>query len=222
MALSSGRIWRTVQVSLLASVSSACGTNVPEIPDSLLDVSATDAACQANYPTLGLGTEEGDVLADQDFAGWRDPTGADADRALEQLRFSDYYDPTQIHGHKILLLNVSAVWCTAFQDEYEHLPAFAEAQRERGLVVVGLLFQDAIGRPASTRDLAAWAEQFAVSFPMALDPEFLMGAYGPAEAAPLNLVVELGGMVILRKISGNQRNTLERFIEEELARRASP
>ena len=219
MALGSGRMRR---IGLLAGVLSACGTNVPEIPDSLLDAGSSDAACRANYPTEGVGTEEGDVVADLGFSGWRDPTDANVDVPLGDIRFSDYYDPEQIHGHELLLLNVSAVWCAACQDEYEYLPAYVEAARDRGLVAIGLLFQDAVGRPATEVHLAAWVDQFDVTFPVVLDPVFLMGAFGPAEASPLNVVVDLSTMVILRKISGNQRDTLERFIEEELERRASP
>ncbi len=70
----------------------ACGSNTPKIPPELL---ATGGCDSSNYPNGPFGTQEGDILADACFQGFRNPaTVSHSASALETIAFADYYDPT--------------------------------------------------------------------------------------------------------------------------------
>ena len=134
----------------LALLVAACGTNAPEIPSELLEPQACNCPA-AGYPQGDTGTEEGELLADAEFSGFRDPTGATEATPLETLRFSDYFDPNGELGYDLLLINTAAVWCAVCQEAHGELPELYATYRQQGLVMLGLLFQDAAGDPATVR-----------------------------------------------------------------------
>jgi hypothetical protein len=86
-------------------------------------------------------------------------------------------------------------------------------------VILSALFQDREGQPANVSDLALWVETFRTPFPMALDPDYQLGAYAPAASAPLNLLLDARTMRIIEKFTGDQSTVLWRLVEDELSRR---
>ena len=194
----------------------ACGTNRPEIPAGLLGVcESTDAG---GYPAGPYGTEEGDLVGDLSFMGWRDPSAVGYEGDLVKIAFSDYYDPTG-KSYEVLLVNTCAGWCLACRDEHRTLPAFYSQWAPEGLVIISAYFQNALRDPPSVADLSAWTMASASNFPMVLDPDFQMQAYASADSAPLNLVVDARTMRILKKVLGNQPEVINPFIESVLTAR---
>jgi hypothetical protein len=193
----------------------ACGSNTPTIPPELLQ----GGGCAApDYPAGPFGTEEGDTLANDCFKGFRDPTKVSHDEAsLETLAFSDYYDPSGSKGVKLILIDTSAVWCSACRVEHEGLSAKNDEYSPKGLRILSTLFQDAMRDPATVQDLATWVETFSSDYAMALDPDYQLGAFASADTAPLNLVVDARTMTIEKKLLGDQATVLWPFIDASLA-----
>jgi len=82
------------------------------------------------------------------------------------------------------------------------------------------LFQDNERNPAKVDHLGLWTRQYDVAFPMALDPNYLMGRYAPGDTAPLNLLLDARDkMRILKKWTGNQESVIWPAIDSELAAR---
>jgi hypothetical protein len=192
----------------------ACGSNTPSIPPELVAQSGCDSA---NYPAGPYGTEQGDTVANLCFTGFRDPSQSNHDEsALQAIAFSDYYDPSGSKGIELLLIDTSAVWCSACRTEHQALPAKNQQYAARGLRILGTLFQNAKRDPASLKDLATWVETFKTNFPMLLDPDYQLGAYAPADTAPLNLVVNARTMKIEKKLLGDQESILWPYIDDSL------
>jgi thiol-disulfide isomerase/thioredoxin len=78
---------------------------------------------------------------------------------------------------RVVLLNVWATWCEPCRDELPELARLHEALAERGLTVVGLNVDVARLRGR----VAAMAHDFALPFPVVLDP-------GNATVGPLQVV----------------------------------
>jgi hypothetical protein len=196
-----------------------CGSGAPEIPPELL---ATSSGCGApSYPSGPYGTEEGSVVENACFEGFRAPNLIEPSlERFETLAFSESYDPQGTKRIALLLINTAAIWCGPCQREHEDLDERVALYAPRGLAVLSTLFQDAQGDPASGRDLIGWVETFGTNFPMAVDPAFQLERYAPAQSAPLNLVVDPRGMTILRKFVGEQPAVMWPYIESELERRA--
>ncbi len=200
-------------------LSGGCGSNTPEIPDELLTPVSTGSG---NYPGGPYGAEAGDTIENLSFTGWRNPLAVGRDPArLETLSFSDFFDPDGEEGFELILLNTAAAWCQPCRIEHADLPDRNATYGADGLVIFSLLFQNADGEPATTDDLSLWTNAFDTDFPIALDPDFQMGRYGPAETPPTNLVVDARTMKILRRFDGNQEGPLWAFIEQELDDRST-
>jgi hypothetical protein len=195
----------------------ACGTNKPEIPPELLEASG---ACSAlDYPEGPYGTEPGSIAENACFRGWPRPDTVEHEAdTLQNLSFGRYYDPSG-ERFELLLVNSAALWCSACLSEHETLPDRYRELAPRGLVVLSALFEDRSGEPADVDDLALWVETYGTPFPMALDPDYQLGAYAPAASAPLNLLVDARTLEILEKFTGDQGTVLWPLVEAELARR---
>ena len=204
----------------VACLALACGTNAPEVPAELLSGSS---GCSApDYPQSGFGVEEGDVVENECFVGYRAPDRVSpAAEHRETIAFSDYYDPAGTKGVSLLLINTAAVWCAACVAEHGTLPERAAELSPEGLVILSTLFQDAKRDPASLDDLERWIENFHTNFPMVADPDLLLQDYALVSSAPLNMLVDPRSMKILRKYVGDQGAVMWPYIESELARRSA-
>lgn len=203
-----------VLLLLPALALSACGDNTPTIPPELL----TPTGCASpDYPSGPFGTEEGQTLANACFKGFRNPKSAQiSESTLENISFADYYNPAGGKGIELVLVNTSAVWCSACRTEHEGLPARNQEFYDRGLRIVSTLFQDAKRNPATIADLKIWVETFDSDYAMALDPSYQLGEFARAETAPLNLVINARTMKIEKKLLGDQAAVLWPFIDASL------
>ncbi|HYP97809.1 MAG TPA: hypothetical protein VER96_03980 [Polyangiaceae bacterium] len=193
----------------------ACGSNTPKIPPELL---ATGGCNSPDYPSGPYGVEEGDILADACFQGFRDPSKVShTESSLQTIAFADYYDPTGSKGYRSILINTAAVWCSACRSEHEGLPEKNREYAAQGLRIVSTLFQNAKGDPATFRDLSTWVDTFDSNYTMVLDPDYQLGAFARADTAPLNLVVDARTMKIEKKLLGDQATVLWPFIDGSLA-----
>jgi hypothetical protein len=203
------------RLALYALCLVACGSNTPTIPPELL---ASGGCASPDYPDGPFGSEEGDTLANACFKGFRNPSKVSHDQSsLETLAFSDYYDPTGSKGFQLVLIDTSAVWCSACRTEHEGLSAKNDEYSPKGLRIIGTLFEDINHDPATIKDLSNWVETFSSDYAMVLDPDYQLGAYASADTAPLNMVVNARTMKIEKKLLGDQPTVLWPFIDASLA-----
>jgi hypothetical protein len=195
-------------------------TAIPTVPSAHTD---GEFRPLAEYPAGPYGSERGSIIADHVFLGWRDPvrSGYDENR-LEEVRLSDFYDPRG-GSTELLVINASAVWCPACRTEMAVIDSegLAALYRERGVALLGTLFEDRSGLPAKPADLALWGNgltTFRVEFPLVLDPALKLGPYFSQAVTPLNLVVDARSMEILNVFMGYSES-LWNSVDAELERR---
>lgn len=205
---------------VLALVAIGCGTNRPDIPDKYLQF---DGGSTANYPSGPYGSAKGDIAENLTFTqGWMNPAAVNYDVAqLAPISFADFYDPTG-ETYEILLVNTSAIWCSACKIEHETLNGHVAELGPKGFTILSLLFEDASNNPADVNNLVTWTQTFETAFPMALDPEYQMKTFQPNKAlAPFNMVIDCRTMTILETYVGDQAGTMWPFITAELDKRTA-
>ena len=193
----------------------------PETPEVEGDFRAV------SYPAGPYGMEVGSVIANLSFLGWRDPVASAYDaNALERVSFSDFYDPDGEKGLEVIVVNASAVWCGVCQRELADMKSTSVYSRFRqaGVEIIGTLFEDAVGNPATPEDLMYWGNSTrrSIEFPLVLDPGLKMGAYFTSDATPLNLVIDARSMRIMHAFMGydpSPETGLFGVVETELAAR---
>jgi len=195
-------------VWLAGAVAAGCNSADPSVPDELLEAIARRGNA-SDYPEGPYGTRQGDVLPDLCFEGWLSPRDAAFDPArASRVCLSDL---RATPSARVLLVNSGAVWCVACRAEYggsRDRPSLAErlAERsDRGLMVLGSLFETRDARPPDLADAALWARTFEVDFPFVVD-----GAYslGTSAIAPENRVVDLETMEVVLALQGDEPATL--------------
>ncbi len=126
-----------------------------EVPDG-----AERTTRRSSTPLAHYGNREGSIVPNLEFLGWRAPADAAYDPAqFETVRLSDFYNPDGARGNtKLLLLNASAIWCSVCRTEMRHFQQtdLYPQYKERGLEIVGILFEDNNYNPAKPEDLVAW------------------------------------------------------------------
>lgn len=182
------------------------------------------------YPEPPYGVGVGATLENFEVLGWRAPgnlslscSPSAENPPLERIDLAEFFDPSGTKGLELLVVNMSAVWCTVCRAEFrlfDQEQVYAEL-RPRGAEFVGFLFEDRDHEPARPSDLACWADNFRVDFPMLLDPGFKTGRYFVSDATPMNLVVDARNMQILRQYpgGGGAIDDLLAFVRGELAER---
>lgn len=160
----------------------------------------------APYPAGPFGAEIGSTMRNLQFQGWRDPSAAGYTWAAqpETISLSDYYNPDGSKPAKVLMINVSARWCTVCKGEYADFKFSGDIQKysAEGVVFIGVLFEDDNYAAAKPADMEWWTKAYSVSFPFVLDPGFKMGEYFSADATPLNMIVDAKTMQIKGKVLG--------------------
>jgi hypothetical protein len=194
-----------------------CGSNNADVPQGLLDAIKNQGS-QSGYPAGPYGNEVGSTVKNYCFQGWKDPSVSNYDPAqLEQVCLADFYDSGSggsadggfSVGSKLLLLNSSALWCTACRYEYggsEAAPSLGQdlmAREAKGFRILGTLFQDLAAKAATPEDAAVWAQTYDVTFPFAADTDFEMGTFFSATLAPFNMLIDTRTMHIVLELPGN-------------------
>jgi len=94
---------------------------------------------------------------------------------------------------KAVLLNFWATWCSPCKIE---MPWFVELQKQygpEGLQVVGVAMDD-----ASTKEIADFAKEMGVNYPVLIGKESVGDAYGGVQFLPENFYIDRNGKVLDR------------------------
>jgi hypothetical protein len=155
------------------------------------------------YPEGPYGAEVGATIADLAFQGWIDPVAAGFDpAALVDITLGDLWDPEGAGGTELIVLNACAAWCVQCRVTYEQDLSGRAATYGDAVVLLGSLAQSTAYEPAAAEDLAAWAQEFEVTFPLVVDPGNKLGAFASVEVVPNYVVVSARDMTILGVFEG--------------------
>ncbi|MCK6549778.1 redoxin domain-containing protein [Myxococcota bacterium] len=163
----------------------------------------TNTEPRGAYPAGPYGTTEGAIIEPLEFLL---PDGA--------LRGLD--DVWADESKELLLVVTSAGWCSGCIEEQPTLRRFHETYAPRGLAMIEALFEDAAFQPATKELAGSWQRQYSVPFDVVADPDFLLGNYYNRELTPMNLLVDVTKMEILRISTGSDPNALEAIFEARL------
>jgi peroxiredoxin len=121
------------------------------------------------------------------------------------IRLSDYRG-------KAVLLNFWATWCVPCKIE---MPWFVELQNEygsQGLQVVGVAMDD-----ASPEDIAKFAKDMGVNYPIAVGKEAVGDAYGGVQFLPATFYIGRDGKVIDKVFGLKGKHEIQDDIKKALA-----
>ncbi len=112
---------------------------------------------------------------------------------------------------KAVLLNFWATWCVPCKIE---MPWFVELQKEygpQGFQIVGVAMDD-----ASTEDIAEFAKQMGVNYPVLLGKESVGQSYGGVAVLPTTFFIDRDGKLLTREFGLRSRSVFVDHIKEAL------
>ena len=155
------------------------------------------------YPSGPYGTSEGSIIENLSFVAPDDTP----------LALGDIYADG---NNALLLVATAAGWCTACIEEQPALQDLANTYGSEGLYVLVSIFEDANFIPATAALAAAWKSQYALDVTVVADPPFVLDAYYDSSLTPMNMLVDVSAMKILRTSTGWDRGAIEAIIEARL------
>ena len=145
---------------------------------------------QCKYPTTGFGFKVGDVVPP--MHKWQGfPENTKATSTPVSVSFDDYYDCDGSRGINAVLVDTSALWCGACQQEAAGLTQEIKASwAALGIRVITLMVDDAQpGTPATIKTVQGWKTMFHLdNSTVVVDPGF---TFAPPGQMTIGLPVEV-------------------------------
>ena len=113
---------------------------------------------------------------------------------------------------KAVLLNFWATYCGPCKIE---MPWFVELQKQygpQGFQIVGVAMDD-----ASTKDIADFAKEMGVNYPVLIGKESVGDAYGGVQFLPENFYIDRNGKLVARAFGLKSRSEIEDEIKAIIA-----
>jgi hypothetical protein len=165
--------------------------------------SGDETSDRSSYPAGPYGTAQGDVIEDLAFST---STG-------EAFGLGDIFADTST---KLLLLSTAAGWCTACIEEQGALEELSQTHGPDGLEVMVALFEDRDYQAATPALAEEWTQEYGLTFPVVIDPEFVLADYYDEALTPMNMIVDVNTMTILRISTGWDPSAITAIIEARL------
>lgn len=116
---------------------------------------------------------------------------------------------------KVILLNISAMWCGPCRSEASELMEIYNTYKERGLEIVQCIYQDEEGNSSDQSDIQRWVNEFILSFIVLTDPDGSLTDFFSFSGIPFNVIVGRDFVIRYRK-SGFDKTAIVNKIEELL------
>ncbi|MEZ5277752.1 MAG: TlpA disulfide reductase family protein [Opitutaceae bacterium] len=110
---------------------------------------------------------------------------------------------------KIVVIDFWATWCPPCRAEVPDYVEMQEAYREKGLVIVGISFDE--GANAEAR-VAKFMEDYKINYPVVMGDYAVAEAFGGILAFPTTFVVDREGRLVHRKVGYKPKSYLEEII----------
>lgn len=167
----------------------------------------------AVYPQSDCGYEVGKVIPNYAFEGRTD--GIDSPRVTVHL--ADLYDPTGTKGARFLLVNSTALWCIYCAEETRALPGMKVDYSPKGVRFMTLVVEDRDGTPASPAVVDDFIRTYSLTTIVVSDPLEVTTLFFDKNAMPLNMIVDLRTMRIVKKIVGGSWSTVRSSLDLALS-----
>ena len=122
---------------------------------------------------------------------------------------------------KAVLLNFWATWCSPCKIEMPWLVELQKQYGSQGLQIVGVAMDD-----SSKEDIAKFAKDMGVNYPVLLGKEAVGDAYGGVPALPETFFIGRDGKIVDKIIGlkgkADIEDSIKKALDTEAARRASP
>lgn len=181
------------------------------------------------YPCSPYDTKVGSVAKNLEFKGFMDPKNfctAHKDKKtstdkLVPISFKSYHlgDSTCAANKPTLLwVMVSAGWCSPCKTEVQ------EVQKEYGagtmdpkVGVMNVVYETtSAGTAVTEKFIKTWADNFKLTLPVVMDPDFKMGAYFSRANAPYNMLIDTSSMKIYYQQQGGKLADIKKKVDEFL------
>ena len=113
---------------------------------------------------------------------------------------------------KVVILDFWATWCPPCREEIPHFVQLQSKYRDQGLVIVGLSL-DAGG----AADVAPFAEEHNINYPMLIGNDVVAKAYGGVNSIPTTFVIDRTGKIVKRFVGFTPPEVFEQTIAPLLA-----
>lgn len=145
------------------------------------------------YPGTPYGKQAGKVVnGAYQWAGF-----AEGSDDQVEVKISDYYDCDGTKGVNALLIDVSATWCGACQQEAAEFKNKMNTWGPMGIHILTLMIEDANSKPASVSTALDWRKQYNLeATATAADPKYTFIPTGTV-GLPYQLLVDPRTMKIL-------------------------
>lgn len=161
------------------------------------------ASDRTTYPAGPYGTTEGSVLANHSFIN--------ADTST--ISIGDIFKDSK---NRLLLVSTSAGWCTACIDEQPALIERHNKHSASGLYIMISTFEDAMFKKATGAYAAQWKRQYNIPFTVVADGPFVFDAYYDSAQTPMNMLVDVDTMKILKILIGFDQVAVDAIIETKV------
>jgi len=179
---------------------------------SLIVLAVAVAACGEDNASSSGGVKNPNDVSGSSSSG-SSPTGATAsdftarDVDGKTVKLSAYL------GKNPIVLDFWATWCQPCVQEFPHLIKLYDANKGKGLVVLGI----AMDGPESVANVAPFARRQQLTFPVLLDDDSHVAAiYNPKKSAPLTVLIDRKGRIT--KIREGYNPGDEDFLAQDVAK----
>lgn len=118
-------------------------------------------------------------------------------------------NPSSLDSYRgqVVLVNLWATWCPPCKEEMPALESFYRTHKQDGFVIVAI--ND--GDPAP--DVVQFVEEYGMTFPVWLDPEYIATEQAfKTLNLPSSFVIDRSGTIVLSWVGGVNGKTLEKYV----------
>ncbi len=182
-------------------------------------VSQTGYACVPDKPktpscvgSIGSMYEVGAVMDDFAMVGMVDVDGdeslvGESPRIIHLSDFADFHD--------LILINVSAVWCSACQKETKDFKLIYNKYNGAGVVLFQILNDGSQPGHLMTMDLLKqWNQQLKPIGTVGMDPNRISSQWNTGGSSPLNILIDAKTRKVLWKKNGYSFQALDQAIKQ--------
>ncbi len=145
------------------------------------------------------------------MAGTAAPDFTARDVGGKTFQLSDHF------GKDVVLLDFWSTFCEPCKAEFPHLRAMYDAQRAKGLLVVGI----AMDGPETVADVPAFVKRFELDFPVVTDEDSRIASlYNPKKSMPLSVLIDRQGRIVAVREGYNPGD--EKLVEADVGKALAP
>ena len=119
---------------------------------------------------------------------------------------------------KLLWIMVSAGWCGPCKTEVQEVQKeYNAGTMDAKVGVLNVVYETtSAGTAVTEKFLKTWTESFTLTMPVAMDPDFKLGAYFSRANAPYNMLIDASSMKIYYQQQGGKLSEIKKKVAEFL------